>query len=250
MPCCTLLAGFIACRGTTDPLPASARLLQPLAPYRTWWQLVEGCSGLTGSFDAVQWYVADHVSPDDNTVDAKWLSSGNRVVLTPASSRDGGVVRHEMLHALLRRGGHPTEYFGAKCAALVKCELNCAPSEHDRGVSPSARVVDVGSLHVAIHVEPSPPSAGTDSGWVRIIVVATNMLAESVWVSLQGGYPFACYAAGVFSSVENPPGSSWAFRANESRSYTFDAQFAPGSYAISCSFATNRASTFPLQVDP
>src|SRR5690606_30827649 len=55
-----LLAALVALQACSDPtgpqLPADAVQLQPLAPYRTWWALMENCSGLTGNFDGVTWF--------------------------------------------------------------------------------------------------------------------------------------------------------------------------------------------------
>lgn len=243
-----LVAGFIACHGPTEALPLGATSLEPLAPYRTWWQLVEACSGLTGSFDAVNWYVAAVMNPNDLSVDAVWIPARNEIVLRDPTN--GGLVRHEMLHALLQRGGHPAEYFGDKCASLVKCELNCAPPEHDRGVPATAHVIRLTELEVSVRIAPEQPSVSIDSGWVRVILDATNPYAESVWVVLPQNDTYSCYSSAGELGWTTPPEYVWAFRASERRSYTFDFQFATGAYTIFCNFSLYAAAPYTLSVNP
>lgn len=243
-----LLAGIIACHGPTEALPLGATPLEPLAPYRTWWQLVESCSGLSGSFDAVNWYVAAVMDPNDLSVDAIWLPETNDIVLRDPTN--GSLVRHEMLHALLRRGGHPAEYFGEKCASLVKCEVGCAPPESDRGVPASAPLITLAEFAVTVGTAPETPGLSVDSGWIRVTVDATNPYAVPVKVLILGTETFACYSvAGVFGWT-NPPEHLWGFRARETRSYTFDFQLPPGTYVLHCAFSFHVAEPYTLVMGP
>ena len=76
---------LFALQGCEDPsapeLPDGAVPLEPLAPYRTWWNLVQACSNLTGSYAAIRWYSAPQVSAADSTVRALWTEAGNRIVV-------------------------------------------------------------------------------------------------------------------------------------------------------------------------
>ena len=95
--------------------------------YAVWWQWTERCSGHTGDFEAVSWLR----SPDEQIVigseryAAFWFRAGNRIVVAAPYLRDGPIVRHEMLHALLARGDHPAGYFQERCAGVVGCDQSC-----------------------------------------------------------------------------------------------------------------------------
>ena len=55
---------------------------------------------------------------------AVWYSDGNRIVLVKQAVTWNIGVRHEMLHALLRVGTHPREYFLDRCRGVVYCGDN------------------------------------------------------------------------------------------------------------------------------
>jgi len=106
--------------GPPSPLPSGAVLLSPPPYYREWWARTESCAGLAGDFAAVEWYVVPGVSVFETDAGPKvglWAhsSAGQRIVLAGEYAGHELVVRHEMLHALLDRGGHPPEYFRERC---------------------------------------------------------------------------------------------------------------------------------------
>ena len=84
--------------------------------YRTWWARTEACSGRTGDFDRVQWFVVDGpgFACPGGTCAGHWESS-HRIYLAGDYRNSEMVVRHEMLHELLGRPGHPDPPFGAEC---------------------------------------------------------------------------------------------------------------------------------------
>lgn len=93
------------------PAPAAARKI---------WTELEACSGLSGDFDDVQWFVA----PNGFQVDGKWKHGiwfpENIIVLAPNTVNNYITIKHEELHALLRSGGdHPAEYFNGACGDLM-----------------------------------------------------------------------------------------------------------------------------------
>lgn len=103
--------------------PPNAQRFAPPAIYARWWGMTDACSGACGDFSAVSWY---HVpgygfKSDGQLVSGLWESRDNRIVIADTSLDDGSVVRHEMLHALVRGGGHPRAQFLGGCAALVAC---------------------------------------------------------------------------------------------------------------------------------
>ena len=122
--CCRLgLIGMLAaCEtlGPPDPLPVGAEPFVAPAEFRTWWTRTEECSGRTGSLSRIEWYVvpgAHTVETHDGPKVGAWSHSaaGVRIVLAGDYAGNELVVRHEMLHALLDRVGHPPEYFEARC---------------------------------------------------------------------------------------------------------------------------------------
>lgn len=120
-----MLTALMACSqpaGPTDalPLPAGAVPLAAPAQYKEWWSRTERCAGMSGDFAAVQWYVVPGAETftvsGQPRVGLRIQEGGTiRVILAGQWSADEMVVRHEMLHAILRREGHPQEYFVDRC---------------------------------------------------------------------------------------------------------------------------------------
>jgi hypothetical protein len=244
------------------PFPDDFVLVTPPAPYRTWWNLVEECSALRGNFDGLRWYVAEEVDPRDPTVRASWNGEENHILLDNTAAGDGRVVRHEMLHALLGRAGHPPALFAGRCAHLVACEHGCAPREAIRGVAPGARVLRVSDLAVTMRLEPTAPTTEIDSGWFRVVVTVTNPLDEDVWVPLSRNVSFAMREV-LPGTGPHPPHKwhgirravpatepVWAFRRRESRRTMFDVHWPPGEYAVLIAFGGSERGPFPVRVAP
>lgn len=195
--------------------------------YATWWRMTEACSGLEGNLDAITWYwvMSSEFSIAGEAYDGYWFAADDRIVLSWPSVSDGRVVRHEMLHALLRSGAHPVEYFVTRCGPLAPCGTACSLPESSRGVSASAREMPSDSLSVSLSLSPTgAPALSIDSGWVTMMITATNTRGEPVWVPIPSnmglGYVFAGQG-GTFDWLTEP---RWAFRAGESRSLAFDVQ--------------------------
>ena len=121
-PLLGLLGTLAACEvlGPPGALPENAQLILPPEEYRAWWNSTEACSGLSGRFGEIEWYVvpgASTIQTDHGPRVGVWSrsSEGTRIVLAGNYAGSELVVRHEMLHALLDRGGHPPEYFEDRC---------------------------------------------------------------------------------------------------------------------------------------
>lgn len=90
------------------------------AEYLEWHRKTKACSGLTGEFVALEWYVVPGVStfgtPRGPQV-GMWETQGgiNRIIIAGQYAGHEMVVRHEILHALLGRSGHPANYFVSRC---------------------------------------------------------------------------------------------------------------------------------------
>lgn len=196
--------GLGACRDATAPLPVAAIRFAPPPIYARWWALTEACSGRSSDFATYAWYVVPwHAlgsapGGHDGTYVAGYADPfGRRVVLDSAWQDDGGVVRHEMLHALLgpayASGGparvHPPAFFQGRCANVVDCPpLGCA----DAGPAPTRAPADAPALALAaldVHVELLPDRVTrVGAGWAdrafTVVLRATNPSAGPVWVPL------------------------------------------------------------------
>ena len=90
--------------------------LTPPAVYREWWDKTQACSGLTGDFDRLTWSVIEgsSFSCSSGHCAGHW-SKDHHIFLAGDWVMDEMVVRHEMLHELIGRPGHPAPPFGQGC---------------------------------------------------------------------------------------------------------------------------------------
>ena len=192
-----LLLPLAACEVAT--LPNDAQRFTPPAVYRSWWALTEACSGLHGDFEAVQWYQIPNATsltlPSGEVVQARWLRAGNRIVLTGGLDGlyAGDLVRHEMLHALLRGGDHPRSAFIGLCGGVVLCSEGCdAGSAAAPAPNPAALIVDPTALEIGVEVT---STRDTGPGWepyVMMVVTAHNPSSAAWQVRLPpSGDPLA-----------------------------------------------------------
>jgi hypothetical protein len=101
-------------------MPEGAVPVAAPAVYREWFERTEACSGRTGNLDAVQFYVVPGVETfetRDGPQVGVWIGEGgsHRIVIAGNYRGHEMVVRHELLHTLLRQTGHPEEYFVSRC---------------------------------------------------------------------------------------------------------------------------------------
>ena len=120
------LVACISCDYLVDPpLPPDAARFVPPGVYARWWAMVESCSGFSRPLGDVEWYSAPgqltNPSNSREAVEGYYSRASNRIVLLSRNTIAGGTVRHEMLHALLRVGGHPRSAFLQSCGGLVDC---------------------------------------------------------------------------------------------------------------------------------
>ena len=93
-------------------------MLKPL------WTELESCSGRHRSFDAVDFFYVPRellsASQGIRTV-GQFFPATNRIYVVESKRNDRAVLRHEMMHALVRDiPGHPVKYFsaGGVCGAV------------------------------------------------------------------------------------------------------------------------------------
>ena len=114
------LSGCAALGPTPAVLPEGAVPVAAPAVYREWFARTEACSGRTGNLDTVQFYVVPGVetfATRDGPQVGVWIGEGasHRIVIAGNYQGNEMVVRHELLHTLLRQTGHPEEYFVSRC---------------------------------------------------------------------------------------------------------------------------------------
>lgn len=259
-----------ACARLTDPpLPSSARALAVPSVYPRWWSMTEACSGLTGALDAVSWYVV----PDelglqrDEGTRGYWSMASNRIVLVAQDTLDGGGVRHEMLHALIRTGGHPRAQFLERCAGTVDCEAACiADAGPAPATDPQAARVAPDSVAVTTEILLAPPTGSSGDGVVTIAIRVHNRAAHAVIVTLPPagssgerlGFEYQVWSSssgGVQSGVNVLDSSSWTFAAGETKQQLFDFasegnfsahELPPGQYTVRGAYGGNWSAYVPL----
>jgi hypothetical protein len=169
-------------RVVDPPLPSDAEQFSPPGVYSTWWNMTQTCSGLTGSLGAVTWYKTDEVLHDTRTGEAivgYWTAGSNRIIINNSVMLDGAAVRHEMLHALLQKGGHPRNQFLGKCSGTVSCQHACILDAGPYPPPPETPIHVTGeSLEFTVDVEPGNPIPAFDGGFFTITVLVRNRSAH------------------------------------------------------------------------
>ena len=124
-----LACGVAACADATAPKLPAAEPFDPPGAYSVWWREVEDCSARRGRLDGVRFYRVlgvpgrdslDYLDPESGRyLNGEWVRSSNAIYLAAGQVTNPGVVRHEMLHALLQDARHPPKYFADLCGQLV-----------------------------------------------------------------------------------------------------------------------------------
>jgi hypothetical protein len=263
-----------ACTTLVDPpLPHTAYQWVPPAVYQRWWAMTESCSGLTGSYSALAWYIVPGVSSvplgDSPDVEAYWSEAGNRIVMIALDTLDGAVTRHEMLHALLRTAGHPRAQFLGNCAGVVDCAQACVkdagapptPGADIPEIPPESLEVSADLVHFAADV-PNP------AGYFTIAVSVRNPASHAVIALLpqytqsgsgKSGFSYRINGAfgGFQAGVVAFDPSTWSFAAGETKRQLFDfvigiddpadGEYSPGSYTVRGSYGNYWSGDTPLQ---
>ncbi|MEO7368685.1 MAG: hypothetical protein ABIZ36_12050 [Gemmatimonadaceae bacterium] len=183
------IAFAVACGRIVDPpLPVSATAFVPPPVYAKWWALTKSCSGISGSLENISWYVVPGVEVftlKKETVSAYWTEGSNSIVVADFSVLDGSVVRHEMLHSLIRTRGHTRSAFLDHCLGVVSCAAACVA---DAGPPPRfdspGPALPADSIDVGIDFLPNPPAGNVDGGVFSMVVSAHNRANRPVLVSL------------------------------------------------------------------
>ncbi len=252
---------YSACQQhVVDPaLPAGSMTFAAPTIYRTWWQMVEACSGVQSDLAAVSWYEVPNTTtiPLEGTsgVGGYWSDASDEIVLASAVVLDGGLVRHEMLHALLRVGTHPRSECRQKGGGTVDCDAVCiADAGPAPAPDPASTTITPDKLRISIVVAPAAPNAATNDGFFAVTVFATNATGGPVIVSLPDrsatypgatfGYHLQAPTGGVGGNLIVLDRAVVDFASGETKRYVFDfriqspawAGLVPGTYSVGGSF--------------
>jgi hypothetical protein len=111
------------CAWLTGPnLPENTQGYVPPAAYREIWKEAEACSGFTGDFDRVQWYIVpghDFKCPSGRCI-GEW-SPPHAISIADEWKNIAWVVKHEMVHELTGYshddGPRDKQVWGIQCQA-------------------------------------------------------------------------------------------------------------------------------------
>lgn len=248
-----LLLAVVAVLGGCDwsaALPPEAVRMTPPAIYYRWWALIEACSGRPAPFSSIRWYrVPGATVMYKGVAAAGYYTSDGVIVLTDSIVDYGAGVRHEMLHAVLRSGGHPRAQFLGSCADVVDCRDQCA-REAGAWSSPAPFVpLPAESLIVTARAELLPPESDGQR-WLTLRVVAQNPKPRAVLVVPYGtrfswGRSVNGAAGGFWSSLPVADSSNLFFNASAAREFLFEFRVAavftkftlpPGDYFLRGAF--------------
>lgn len=263
------LVVVVAACSISAPLPPTSIPLTPPAVFARWWSMTEACSGRAGSLSAVTWYQVPHVPQFENggtAVGGYWTSNGNRIVLAGDLVLSGSVVRHEMLHALLRERGHPAGEFLGQCGGVVDCDEVCV---RDGGTIPLASnpvTVDADSVEVGVTLDPVAPRSTVDDGFFVVTVTARNTSATPIIVSLPGGerpqtfwFDLRGPEGGTIDGVFALSPSSVNFQPYEIKRQVFDfaighdlwsRRMPPGTYQVRGGYGPHGTGTLVAEIGP
>jgi hypothetical protein len=103
----TLLAGCYSIIEPESTLPPDAVRTEPGAQYAQWYAETESCTGETGSFSDVRWFVVPH----ERWWDPLWEQfaigtwrAPHDIYLAGSHLENEDLVKHEIVHDLLRGG--------------------------------------------------------------------------------------------------------------------------------------------------
>lgn len=274
--CILALASCDSLARLVDPMfPSDAQQFSPPDVYSTWWKMTEACSGLTGSLGNVTWFETNQrlYTGSGEQAAGYWNSYTNRIVLTTAIKLDGGSVRHEMLHALLRKDGHPRNQFLGRCAGTVPCIESCI---RDAGPYPqpaqSPIHVSGDSIDLSVDVEPANPTSVRDGGFFSITVTVHNRSAH--WATVPSYYSsiFPNYdstrtfeldvrgpAGGPIDAENRADPSQWIFSPYETKKQVFDFaigsdlfadKLPPGDYIVRAGYSDYWSAYKPFVIGP
>lgn len=85
------------------------------------WEKMEACSHIKGNFDTVKFSIATSITWKGEAKGGIWLQDTNEIIVVDVALTfpDNRAVDHEIMHALLKHGGHPSIFFDGLCGDLM-----------------------------------------------------------------------------------------------------------------------------------
>lgn len=113
--------------------------------------------------------------------------ASNRIVLAGKTVATGYIVRHEMLHAIVHRDGHPPVYFQDRCAGVVDCPpVGCKDEGEPPLAAPNdALEVSVDELDFDVDLLPLPVARDGAERTVSLVLRATNLRGRPIRMRLE-----------------------------------------------------------------
>lgn len=257
----------LSCSDIFGPgIPAGAIPLSPVPrSFAHWWTIAEACSGLRGNYGELTWWSVpgQRTIPGSHGAAGRYIRRERSIVLGENQERDGFLVRHEMLHALLDGSGgsaHPRLIYENRCGGIVSCAGTCAA---EIGGPPpevlSASPLVLSPADVSAQVVPAVVSESTlATECFTIVVRATNTGTEAAVMNLDEVPPMTWIVDDVGGGSGGgpiPPNAIVLLRPGDSRSYAFDCpaqlvSLSAGNYLVRAQIGTVRSGAVSLVVLP
>ncbi len=260
------LLALVACSDLLAPfLPDGRVALDPLPPeYEAWWAMVETCSEHRADLGDVRWWTLPDQDSLPNGSGGTYYLVGNEIGLAGNAVREGYLVRHEMLHAVLARNGwttsHAKEFFERHCGGVVSCGGDCGreiggvPAE--ARFAPSIKPTDV---DVEAFVFPSVMKQGATSSACPSILVGSRFTGTgTVTMSRPDLQSFGWFiegGGGGAGSGPIPPNDTVLMEAGDVRWSAYDcpdllSYLTPGEYVLRGTWNGKRSPGVAWQVVP
>lgn len=252
-----------ACKVPVE-LPSGAERLSSPPVYRTWWALTEACSGISGSFERIEWYRAPLAAVQAGAgtqAGAYYDYIAKRVVVAEDFVYAGRVVRHEMLHALRGHKGHPAKDFLDACGGVVDCPIECVEAPNERLPQEGLAVVPPESLAVELVLDPPAPNRAIDGGHFRIIATVRNPLRTAIRTTVGDGFALELVRGDerLGGPVPSADPRLAEFAGGEQKRMVFDLalsiprprlQLSSGNYVVRVRFGTHWSASRVLSIPP
>lgn len=149
--------------------------------YLLWWKLVEDCSGRRRRMD-VQWYTTNGqiILHEDKQAAGLFRPYPDRIALVDPTN--GHVARHEMLHAILERSGHPLLQFAGTCSGIVDFNGPVSYGLTEAETRSAVPMRSDSAVAVTVRTIPESPSLATFGGKYVFLVELTNKTDKFVMV--------------------------------------------------------------------
>lgn len=224
---------WTACQVQVDsPLPQTAVPMTPLPQYKLWWSVTTQCAKIVRRFEDIHWYVVPGVrsfSTEVGTANGAYQQVNNRIILAEGVLNAGAVVRHEMLHALLRQPAHPVDYFQRRCSGVVTCNGTCANAVDPSPPPGAATAVTPADLVLDLALLPTTGELQQSGGWYVAMVSVRNPQSTPVRVTLpvlgSGETAIFGYADQCFRVTHTWPHYAMVLAPGETRFGAFDGRW-------------------------